>query len=120
LSSRIVAVLAVLLFVCAGVFATPWDIFRQPMQEIDYAAPIVSWLVFAVSAVLFAISVVALRKKHSEKLLWVSFAFGLVFIKAFLGVIDIYFSPGEFMNTSIQGFFDLLIMGSFFVALFRK
>jgi hypothetical protein len=120
LGSRVLAVFAVLLFVCAGVFAAPWDVFRGPMQDIDFVAPLVSWLVLAVSAVIFSISFVALRKKYSEKLLWVAFAFGLFFLKGLLIVLDIYLSPGQFMNTSILGFFDLIIMGSFFVALFRK
>ena len=100
--------------------SAPWDFLREPALWVGVIEPVTLWILLIVSAVLFGIALLALRKKPSSKLRWVTGAFGLFFLKSFLLVADIYFSPGDFMNKSITGFFDLLIMLSFFVALFRK
>jgi len=116
---RILFLVGVLLF-CVSAFAAPWDFFRPVASEVTDAGVFTSWVVFIVSLVIFGISVLALKKSKSNKLIWVSAAFGLFLLKRLLIVIDIYYSQGDFMNNSIQGFFDLLVMISFFVALFRK
>ena len=102
------------------VLAAPWDILREPMIEIAKLSPIFIWALFVVSLILLFISIKAMNKKKSERLAWVTAAFGLFSIKAFLVLADLYLSPGNFMNGSIQAFFDLLILGVLFVALFRK
>jgi hypothetical protein len=98
----------------------PWDFLREPASLIGLIEPGTLWVLLVVSIVLFGISILALRKKSSPKLRWICGAFGLFFAKSLLLVGDIYFSPGEFMNKAIIGFFDLCIMLAFFVALFRK
>ena len=120
LNARIGMVLGFLIFVCASVFAAPWDILRGPAFGIELIDPVVAWLVFFVSFAILVVALLALKKRKSSTLMWVGAALGLFFIKRLLIVVDLYLSPGEFMNTSIQGFFDLLIMISFFIALFRK
>ena len=102
------------------VFAAPWDIFREPVSGLWVIEPVVLWVLLFVSFGLLVIALLALQRKHSEKLSWVCAAFGLFFIKAFLLVLDIYYSPGNFMNNAIQSFFDLLILGSLFIGIFRK
>ena len=109
-----------IVFVCTGAFAAPWDFLRDPAAGLTVVDPITSWIVFLVSLGVFIVAFLALRKRASPRLSWVFAAFGLFLLKRLLIVIDIYVSPGEFMNNAIQGFFDLLIILCFFVALFRK
>lgn len=110
----------ILVSIASAVFAEPWDFLRTPANWIDFVQPGVMWLMLVVSAVVFCIALMAVRKKYSAKLAFVSAAFGLFFLKSLLIVIDMYYSPGEFMNQGIQAFFDLLTIGCLFVALFRK
>ena len=112
-------VLSVLLL-SASVFAAPWDIFREPVQVVGNADTIISWVLLIVAFALVCIASLALRKKPSSRLKWVTVAFGVFFIKALLIVIDVYFSPGYFMNFAVQGLFDVVILGILFVGLFRK
>lgn len=98
----------------------PWDFLREPAVWVGFIEPITLWVLLLVSAGIFGISVLAYKKKPSSRLKWISAAFGLFGFKSLLLVLDIYFSPGNFMNNSILGFFDLMIMIGFFVALFRK
>jgi len=116
---RILTILLTVL-VSSFAFAEPWDFIRAPAAEVGQLAPIFNWLLLIVTAVLLTISVLALRRTSSKKLKWVTAAFGLFFVKALLVVIDNYISPGVFMNYAIQSFFDLLIVGSLFIAIFRK
>ena len=102
------------------VLVAPWDFLREPVNFFVIVEPVTLWVLLIVSIALLSIAILALKKKPSTKLKWVTGAFGLFFLKSLLMVIDIYFSPGEFMNTSIKGFFDLCIMIAFFIALFRK
>lgn len=105
----------------SAVFAAePWDFLREPINWLWVVEPLVLWVLLFVALGLFVISILAYRKKRSEKLAWVSAAFGLFFLKALLLVIDIYYSPGDFVNKAVAGFFDLLIIGSLFIGLFRK
>lgn len=105
---------------CASVFAEPWDFLRDPANQIAAANPIIAWIVFLVSLVLVCIAVLAFKRKNSPRLAWVAAAFALFFVKRLLIVIDIYISPGDFMNVAIQGFFDLLMILALFVGIFRK
>ncbi|MFA5931426.1 MAG: hypothetical protein WC821_03880 [archaeon] len=100
--------------------SAPWDFLRDPVTWVGIIEPITLWVLLLVSIALFGLALLALKKKSSSKLKYVAGAFGLFFLKSLLMVMDIYFSPGEFMNKAILGFFDLLIMIGFFVALFRK
>lgn len=111
-------VLLVLIF--SFVFAAPWDGLRPVVGGLSVIEPVVVWLVFFVSLALVIISFLAWRKKNSEKLLWVLAAFVLFFLKSFLLALDLYVSPGNFFNYSVQSLFDLLIIAGLFVALFRK
>ncbi len=105
---------------CASVFAAPWDFLRGPVNEIALANPITAWIVFLVSIVLVAIAVMAFNRKKSPRLAWVAAAFALFFVKRLLIVADLYVSPGTFMNDALQGFFDLLMIITLFVGIFRK
>ena len=100
--------------------SAPWDFLREPTVWVGVIEPITLWGLLIVSALLFGIAILALKRKSSSKLGYVAAAFGLFFIKSFLMVVDVYFSPGDFMNKAILGFFDLLIMAGLFIALFRK
>ncbi|MCX6803433.1 MAG: hypothetical protein NTY48_02570 [Candidatus Diapherotrites archaeon] len=117
---RFFSLLVCFVSIFAGAFAAPWDALRGPAQAISVIEPVIVWLMLIVSFVLFVIALLAVRKKFSTTLLWVGIAFGLFFIKSLLVVLDLYVSSGDFFNYSIQALFDLLIVGSLFVALFRK
>ena len=100
--------------------ATPWDFLRIPTSLASTINPVVMGLLFLVSLGLFGIAVLAVKKKRSRRLILVAGAFGLFFIKSALGLIDLYVSPGIFMNFAVQGVFDLLIIGAFAIALLKK
>jgi len=120
LDLRKVFLLVSTVFLSAVVFAAPWDVLREPVAWLGTFEPFTSWALLIVSLGLFGVAVLALKKKSSSKLKWVGAAFGLFFLKALLVVLDLYVSSGNFMNYAIQGFFDLIILGILFVALFRK
>lgn len=100
--------------------SAPWDFLREPANFVGMIEPLTLWVLLIVSVVIFGIAILALKKKPSPKLKWVAGAFGLVFLKSVFLITDFYFSPGDFMNKAIVGFFDLCIMVAFFVTLFRK
>jgi hypothetical protein len=109
-----------LVLILSIVFAAPWDVLRAPTDWINVIEPIIVWVLLLVSASVFLIALLALRKKYSVKLVFVAGAFGLFGLKSLLVVIDLYASMGNFMNYSILAFFDLLTIGCLFLALFKK
>ena len=115
-----ILVLLGILFLIQSVFAAPWDFLRVSTSTAQVINPIVVWVVMLISLGLFTISIIALKKKGSQRLLFVGGAFGLFFLKNLLGLVDLYISPGIFMNFAVQGVFDLLILASLFIAIFRK
>ena len=120
LEYRRLIVLFGLISFCASVFAAPWDFLREPAEQIAFVNPITAWIVFLVSLVLVAVAVMAFKRKKSPRLAWIAAAFAIFFAKRLLIVVDIYFSPGNFMNDALQGFFDLLMILALFVGIFRK
>jgi len=100
--------------------SAPWDFLREPINFVGIIEPFTLWVLLVSSIGMLGIAILALKKKSSSKLKWVAGAFGLFFLKSALMVVDYYFSPGDFMNKAILGFFDLCIMVAFFIALFRK
>ena len=109
-----------LLFIVQNVFAAAWDVFRIPVEVATALNPVVMGVLFLVSLAILIIAILALKKKKSKRLMIVAVAFGLIFVKSSLGLLDLYVSPGIFMNFAVQGFFDLLIVGAFAIALFKK
>ncbi len=108
------------IFSSLTVFAAPWDFLRVPTEAATTINPIIMWIAWIISLGVLVVSLLALKKKSTQKLLFVSAAFALFFIKITLGLVDLYASPGIFMNFAVQGVFDLLIILSLFIALFRK
>ncbi len=100
--------------------SVPWEFLREPMNLVSGFSMPINVLFFIVAFFLFAISFLAWRKKPSQKLLLVASAFGIFFLKSVLMVLDYFLSPGYFMNYAVQGFFDLVILGLLFIAIFRK
>lgn len=97
-----------------------WDVLRPLADAAGTIEPITVWVLAIVAAALVGIAFLAYKKAKSKKLLFVLIAFGLFFIKAVLGVLDVYYSPGVFMNFSVQGAFDVAILVALFIALFKK
>ncbi|MDP2974008.1 MAG: hypothetical protein Q8N60_03070, partial [Candidatus Diapherotrites archaeon] len=65
-------------------------------------------------------ALLAFKRSKSRKLLFVSIAFTLFTVKWALKVVDLFFSPGEFFNRAAENIFELLILASLFIAIFRK
>jgi hypothetical protein len=101
-------------------FAAPWDFLKVIPQLAGDLNPIIEWLLLIASFSVLFISATALKRKRTQKLAFVTMAFGLFFLKSVLNLVDLYFSPGFFMNFAVQGAFDFLILVSLFIALFRK
>ena len=102
------------------VLAAPWDFLRGATETAQVISPVVAWIVLVIALGVAIVAVLALKKKKSRRLALVSVAFGLFFIKTILNLVDLYISPGSFMNLGVQSVFDLVIIGALFVALFRK
>ena len=113
-------VLGALSLIPSVALAAPWDFLRGPMDGIMVVSPLIAWVVTIIALGVAIVSILAVRKKKSRRLMIVSGAFVLFFIKSALALADLYVSPGTFMNVSVQGFFDLVIIGALFIALFRK
>ena len=97
-----------------------WDFLRPLIQgaaNIDFATRII---VFALSIALMSVSLIAYRRSKSKKLAFVSLAFTLFAVKWALKVIDLAVSPGEFFHRAAENVFELAILASLFMALFRK
>jgi hypothetical protein len=99
---------------------SPWDFLREPAVVISMFQPYLSWIVLIVAGVLLGIAVMAYKKNKSKAILWVSVGFAFFCLKAFIAIIDFYASPGAFFNSALQSFFDLIVLGCLFLALFRK
>ncbi len=97
-----------------------WDFLRPLIQEavnIDFGTRII---VFLLSMALLTVSLLAYRRTKSRKLAFVSLAFLLFAAKWALKVVDMTLSPGEFFHRAAENVFELAILASLFIALFRK
>lgn len=98
----------------------PWD-FLRPL--VDFAAAVdiyVKFAVFALAVAILAISVLAFRKARSRRLLFVTVAFFLFAVKWGIKILDIYFSPGNFLADTSENIFEFSILALLFFAIFRK
>ncbi len=118
---RKILILTIFLSLISNVFATAvWEPLRLFPEIAGAINPIIIWLLFLVSLSVLVISSLALYKKKSQKLLFVTIAFVFFFLNSSLNLIDFYFSPGYFMNFAVQGLFDFLVIVSLLIAIFRK
>jgi len=97
-----------------------WD-FLRPLTDqaisLDMATRLI---VFALSLALFAVAILAFRRSRSNKLMFVSVAFLLFAVKWALKVVDLFISPGEFFHRAAENVFELAILASLFMAIFKK
>ena len=96
-----------------------WDFLRPLTEAASQFDPYIKILVFLLALGLFTISYLAYGKNKSKRLLFVSIAFALFAIKWFIKLVDIFISPGSFLADSSENVFELLILASLFIALFR-
>jgi len=97
-----------------------WDFLRpltQQVIDIDFATRLI---VFLLSLAIMGISLLAWKKSRSKRLAFVSIAFVLFAVKWALKVIDLIISPGEFFHRAAENIFELAILASLFIALFKK
>jgi hypothetical protein len=98
----------------------PWDYLRHlSTMAVSYDL-YTRLIVLILTLVLTAISTMAYLKAKSQRLMFVSIAFGLFTIKWLLKVLDLFISPGNFFNDASQNVFELFILASLFYALFMK
>jgi hypothetical protein len=97
-----------------------WDVLR-PATELakQFEVPI-TYLLFLVSLVVFIISFLGWRKSKSTRILLISLAFFLFVLKWLIEIVDIYFSPGNFLGDASAKVFDFGIMFLIFVAIFYR
>ena len=98
----------------------PWD-FLRPLA--DYALtlePVIKPVVLLFSIAMFLVAFFAYRKNPSRKLLFVAGAFFFFALKWAVKVIDLFFSPGNFLADSSESVFELVILALLFVAILRK
>ncbi|HLC37087.1 MAG TPA: hypothetical protein VJK05_05800 [archaeon] len=100
--------------------AMPWD----PLRNISEAAASLDFytrlLVFLISLGIFAVSILAYNRNKGKKLFFVSIAFFLFSVKWLLKVLDLFISPGLFFSDPSENVFELLILASLALALFKR
>ena len=97
-----------------------WDSLR-PIS--DFASGIdlpVKVIVFLLTAGIFAISLLAYFKSKSKRILLVSIAFLFFALKWLVKIIDLFYSPGNFLSDSSESVFELGIIAFLFVAIFYR
>jgi len=97
-----------------------WDFLRPITDQaiaIDFGTRI---LVFLLSMALLAISIMAFQRSKSNKFMFVTIAFLLFAAKWALKVVDMFISPGEFFHRAAENMFELGILASLFLAIFKK
>ncbi len=110
----------ILILFSGNVFAEnyAWDALRPVTdiaKEVDLPVKII---VFLLALSIFVISFLAYQKSKSKRILLVTIAFALFSLKWFVKLIDLFYSPGNFLTDSSENIFELGIMVSLLVALF--
>ena len=98
----------------------PWDYLR-PLAEFAarndvFLRPVV--LLF--SLFIFALAILAYRKKKTKRFAFVALAFLFFSIKWTLKVLDLFVSPGYFFSDASENVFELVIFAFLLMALFER
>lgn len=113
--------LVVLLMLSTFAYADyAWDFLRPFSNLAGDFKTVTSLLVFALSIGIFVISLKAYLRNKSKRLLFVSLAFFFFAAKWTIKIIDIFVSPGYFLNDPTENVFELAILLMLFIAIFRK
>lgn len=96
----------------------------EPLRGLSNWAATFDWvtkfLVFALAAAIFVISLLAYRKTKEKRFLLVAGAFFIFAAKWFLKIFDMFFSPGLFLPDSSENVFEFVSFLLLLVALFKK
>ena len=97
-----------------------WD-FLRPVTDLAVNIDLITRvIVLVLSVAMFAVALLAYRKNKSAKLRFVTIAFFLFALKWALKVTDVFLSPGDFFNRPAENVFELLILASLFIAIFKR
>lgn len=97
-----------------------WNSLR-PLEQASETMNFVSTItVLLLSAGLFAISLKAFQKNNSNRFLLLSLAFGIMFVKFLIKILDFFYSPGYFFSQAAQNVFDFLVLIALFASLIKK
>lgn len=103
---------------------TPVYQMLEPLRAISALAAnldfVTRFVVFIIALALMIIALLAYKKKKSQRLMFIALAFLLFAVKWLLKVLDLYLSPGTFFTDPAENVFELLILTSLFIALFKK
>lgn len=97
-----------------------WDFLRLITNQAITIDFVTRTIVFVLTIALFAIALLAYKKSKSNRFLFVSIAFLLFAVKWALNVADMFISPGEFFHRAAENLFELGILASLFIAIFRR
>ena len=81
---------------------------------------ITRFIVLLFSLAMLVVAGLAYKKTRSQRLMFVAVAFLLFAVKWLLKVVDLYLSPGTFFPDASENVFELFILLSLFLAIFRK
>ena len=117
---KILPILFVLVLASGAFAAQVWDPLRSVTEAADTFNTPIKMLVFLLAAAIFAISLLAYSKSKSKRILLVSLAFLFFSLKWLVKIIDIFYSPGNFLSDASENVFELGILLSLLVALFYR
>ncbi|MBU0636464.1 hypothetical protein KKE06_05550 [Candidatus Micrarchaeota archaeon] len=97
-----------------------WNSLR-PLEQVSEGLNIISTVVvLLLSLGLFAISLKAYGKNNSNRFLLLSLAFGIMFAKFLIKLLDFFYSPGYFFSQAAQNVFDFFVLIALFSSLINK
>lgn len=121
----ILSILGVILLVGAIFWAEnsqnwAWNSLR-PLENISESIALASTaIVLLLSLGVFVISLKAYQKNSSNRFMLISLAFGIMFVKYLIKLLDFYYSPGLFFSQATQNVFDFFVLIALFASLFQK
>lgn len=126
MNSNFIAIALVLLMLLPTALAVDNTLTEtlEPLRNLsDFAESldaVTRMLVLALSIGIFVISLKAYTKTKSQRFIFICLAFALFAVKWGLKVLDLFVSQGVFLPDTSENVFELLILASLFIALFKK
>lgn len=100
--------------------ASTLDPLRHLRSELSYFDFVTRFIVLLLVIVVLGIAILAYLKNRSKRLLLVVGAFALFALKWLLKVADLFLTEGSFVTDPVENVFELLILASLFIAIFKK
>jgi len=97
-----------------------WNSLRPLESVAESLKWVTTGVVFLLAAGMLFVSAKAFEKNRSNRFLFLTLAFGIIFAKFGIKLVDAVYSPGDFFSSAAQNVFDLFVLIALFLAIMRK